>query len=100
MVALNKCIFQKNRVICRQQVLRFQIAFGSHCSANFQPTSDCFIPNFKLKHEDSESIKADRIYIVVSTSYQTKQRKVVSGTPSSVIPASLEHVSLFRYTVY
>ena len=32
------------------------LAFGSHCLANFQPILDCFIPNFKLKYEDSENI--------------------------------------------
>ena len=37
------------------------LAFGSHCSANFQPILDCFIPNFKLTYEDSENIKADRV---------------------------------------
>ena len=43
------------------------LAFGSHFSANFQPILDCFIPNFKLKYEDSEDIKADRVNTVVST---------------------------------
>ena len=35
------------------------LAFVSHCSANFQTILDCFIPNFKLRYEDSENIKAD-----------------------------------------
>ena len=42
-------------------------AFVSHCSANFQPILDCFISNFKLKYEDSENIKADRVNTVVLT---------------------------------
>ena len=33
------------------------LAFVSHCSANFQPILDFFIPNFKLKYEDSGNIK-------------------------------------------
>ena len=33
------------------------VAFGSHRLANIQPILDCFIPNFKLKYEDSENIK-------------------------------------------
>ena len=37
------------------------LAFVSHCSVNFQPILDCFIPNFKLKYENSENIKADRV---------------------------------------
>ena len=41
------------------------LAFGRNCSVNFQPILDCFIPNFKLKYEDSENIKADRVSTVV-----------------------------------
>ena len=44
------------------------LAFGSHCSANSQPILDCFIPNFKLKYEDSQNIKVDSVNRVVSTS--------------------------------
>ena len=33
------------------------LVFGSHSTANFQPILNCFIPNFKLKYEDSENIK-------------------------------------------
>ena len=35
------------------------LAFGSHCSAKFQPILNCFIPKFKLKYEDSENVKTD-----------------------------------------
>ena len=35
------------------------LAFSSHCSVKFQPILDCFMPYFKLKHEDSENIKTD-----------------------------------------
>ena len=41
------------------------LAFVSHCSANFKPILDCFIPNFKLKYEDSENMNADRVNTVV-----------------------------------
>ena len=40
------------------------LAFVIHCSVNFQPILDCFIPNFKLKYEDSENIKVDQVDIV------------------------------------
>ena len=41
--------------------------FGSHYSANFQPILDCFIPKFKLKYDNLENIKTDRLNTVVST---------------------------------
>ena len=41
------------------------LTFISHCSANFQPILDCFVLNFKLKYEDLENIKADRVNTVV-----------------------------------
>ena len=47
------------------------LAFVSHCSANFQPILDSFIPIFKLKYEDSENIKADRVTTVVFNLNQT-----------------------------
>ena len=49
------------------------LAFSSHCSANFQPIFYCFIPNFKLKYEDSGNIKADRVNTVVFNLRQIKQ---------------------------
>ena len=33
------------------------LTFGSHCSANFQPILDCFIPKFKLEYDNLENIK-------------------------------------------
>ena len=50
------------------------LIFVSHCSANFQPILDCFIPNFKLKYEDLESIKADRVNTVAFNLHQIKRR--------------------------
>ena len=57
------------------------LAFGSHCLANFQPILDCFIPNFKLKYEDSENIKADCVSTVVFNLHQSKFWAFFFGTP-------------------
>ena len=65
--------FLKNLVICSSAGPKI-LAFGSHCSANFQPILDCFIPNFKLKHEDSENIKADRATTVIFNLQQIKHQ--------------------------
>ena len=51
------------------------LAFGSHCSANFQPILDCFLPKFKLKYDDLENIKADRVNTVVFNLLKIKQSK-------------------------
>ena len=56
-------------------------AFVSHCSGNFQLILDCFIPNFKLKYEDSENIKADHVNTVVFNLHQIKRRAFFFGTP-------------------
>ena len=57
-------------------------ALVSHCSANFQPILDCFIPNFKLKYEDSENIKVDCVNTVVFNLHQIKRRACFFfGTP-------------------
>ena len=50
------------------------LAFGSHCSAKFQPILDYFIPNFKFKYEDSENIKEDRVNTVVFNLHKIKGR--------------------------
>ena len=44
------------------------------------PNLDCFITNFKLKFEDSENIKADRVDTVVFSLHQTKCWAVLFGT--------------------
>ena len=59
------------------------LTFGSHCSANFQPSLDCFIPKFKLEYDDLENIKADRVNAVVLNSHQIKQLKLFFGTPDT-----------------
>ena len=65
--------FSKNLVV-RSSAGPKILAFGSHCSANFQPILDCFIPDFKLKHEDSDNMKADRASTVVFNLHQIKRR--------------------------
>ena len=50
------------------------LASVSHCSANFLSIFDCFIPNFKLKYEDSENIKIDCVNTFVFNWHQIKQR--------------------------
>ena len=59
MAALNWCIFRKTGrlSLAGPKIL----AFGSHSTANFQSILDCFIPNFKLKHEDLEKMQTDRV---------------------------------------
>ena len=65
--------FSKNLVVCSSAGPKI-LAFSSHCSANFQLILDCFVPNLKLKYEDSENIKADRVSIVVFNVHQIKRR--------------------------
>ena len=50
------------------------LAFVSHCSANFQQILDYFTPNFKLKYDDSENIKADRVDTIVFNLHQIKHQ--------------------------
>ena len=50
------------------------LAFGSHYSANFQPILDYFIPNIKLRCENSKVIKSDGVNTVVFNLHQTKRR--------------------------
>ena len=64
MAALNQGIFSKTLVVCSSVGPKIS-AFGSHSSANFEPILDCCIPNFKLRYEDSENIKADRASTVI-----------------------------------
>ena len=57
------------------------LAFRSHCSANFQPILDCFIPKFKLKYDNLENIKTDRVNTVVFNLLRIKQSKFFLGHP-------------------
>ena len=52
------------------------LTFGSHCSAICQPILDCFIPKFKLKHDDLKNIKTDRVNTVIFNLNQIKQLKI------------------------
>ena len=63
MAALNGA-FLENPVVCSSAGPKI-LVFGSHCLANFQPVLDCSVPNFKMKYEDSENIKADSFSTVV-----------------------------------
>ena len=51
------------------------LTFGSHCTANFQPILDCFIPKFKLEYDDLENIKTDSVNTVVFNLHQIKRLK-------------------------
>ena len=75
------------------------LAFISHCSANFQPILDSFIPNFKLKYEDSENIKVDRIDTVVFNLYQIKCRAFFwdTGIYEILIICNIPSYSRLRY---
>ena len=42
------------------------LAYVSDCSANVQPILNSYIPNLKLKYEDSDNIKADQVNTVIS----------------------------------
>ena len=66
-------LVRNNQVICSSAGPKI-LAFGSHSLAKFQPMLDCFIPNFKLKYEDSENIKADRVNTMAFNLYQIKLR--------------------------
>ena len=57
------------------------LIFGSHCSANFQPILDYFIPKFKLEYDDLENIRADRVDAVVFNSHQIKRLRFFLGHP-------------------
>ena len=51
------------------------LTFGSHCSANFQPILDHFIPKFKFEYDDLENIKTDYVNTVVFNLHQIKRLK-------------------------
>ena len=45
---------------------------------------DCFIPKFKLKYDDLENIKTDRVNTVVFNLNQIKQLRFLFGTPGKI----------------
>ena len=60
------------------------LTFGSHCSANFQPILDCFIPKFKLEYDNLENIKTDSVSTVDRNLQQIKCFKFFWDTRYSV----------------
>ena len=56
------------------------LTFGSHCSENFQPIVDCFIPKFKLEYDNLENIKTDPVNTVVFNLHQIKRLKFFWNT--------------------
>ena len=56
------------------------LTFGSHCSANFHPILDCFIPKFKLEYDGLENIKTYSVNTVLST-YIKSNVQSFFGTP-------------------
>ena len=75
--------FSENLVVCSSAGLKI-LTFSSHYSANFQTILDCFIPNFKLKYEDPENIKANSVSTVVLNLHQIKRLTIFFGTPGSL----------------
>ena len=59
------------------------LAFGSHSKAKFQSSLDSFIPNFKLKYEDLQNIKTDRVTTLPFSLHQIK-RRAFYGTPGII----------------
>ena len=82
MAALNWYMFSKKSG-CLSSTGRKLLTFGSHCSANFQPILDCFIPKFKLEYVDLENRKNRCVNTVVFNLHQIKQSKFFFGTPDS-----------------
>ena len=48
--------FSRKNLVVHHQRGPEVLAFGSHCSAKFQLIFQCYLPNFKLKYENSEKI--------------------------------------------
>ena len=93
MATLN--LFQKIRLSVHQAVLKMYISVRQ-CSANFQPSLDCFIPNFE--YEDSENIKADRVSTVFFSLHQIKRRTFLLDTWYTVVPAKYRYETPFLKT--
>ena len=64
MAALNWCIFGKIWLSVHQPVLKFWLSVAI-AWRTFNRFWICSIPNFKMKYEDSENIKADCVSTVV-----------------------------------
>ena len=64
---------------------------GSHCSANFQPIVDCFIPKFKLEFDDLENMKTDSVNTVVFNLHQIKHLKFFWDTRYIVLMVGFDY---------
>ena len=85
MAVLIYCIFRKNLVGCHQWVLKFKPLLGELLT-----DLDCFTPNFKLKYEDSQNVKADGVNTVVFNLHQIKHRTCVFfGNPVYILHITL-----------
>ena len=80
MAALNWCIFRKKSGRLSSTGSEI-LTFCSHCSANFQPILDCFIPKFKLEYDNLENIKTASVSTVVSNLHQIKRLQFFLGHP-------------------
>ena len=74
--------FSKYRLGCHQRVQKFKISLPIAWR-----TFNRFwiaIPNFKVKYEDSENVKADRINTVVFSLHEIKRQAFFLGHPVNV----------------
>ena len=95
MAVLNKCMFRKNRVDCHQRVLKFKLWLAIPWRT-FNRFLDCFIPNLKLKYEDSENIKACLVNTVVFNLHQIK-RRAFFATPGRILLTIVYNYSEFHH---
>ena len=73
------------------------LTFGSHCSANFQPTLDCFIPKFKLEYDELVNINTDCVNTVVFNLHQIKRLKFFLGHP--VVTKALKQTLIIGFII-
>ena len=76
-----KLVYFAKQTGCLSSAGTKTLAFGGHSMANFQSILDCFIPNFKLKHEDLENIKTDCVSTVVFQLTSNQTSGVFMGHP-------------------
>ena len=63
------------------------LAVGSHCSANFQPILDCFIPNFKLKYGNIATVQTQVfIHCALAWTAAVNLVKILVLCESSTLP--------------
>ena len=98
MAALNWYIFRKKsgRLLSTGSKI---LTFGDHCSANFLPILDCFIPKFELEYDDLENIKIDRVNTVVFSLHQIKRSKFFLGHPVHLLWRVLETRKIIAQTL-